>query len=239
MGFLDRVRKSSAHPDDLLERILLVPTPDTGQEPRGLEVLEEDREISFVLLHDEEGLPVLPAFTSEDALLRWDPAGSRYVGLQGKALVEMLAGSDWDRIVVDTAGPKAVAITRSAARELLGAVSHSVPAGSTLLIGQPAQAPPDGFVSDLRRACEGEAAVAEAFLYQVGVLERDELPHLTIGLRLDAGVDEAEAGRIAQSIGRAADPQSWGYEFVDFQLLEGEMLDTVRSAATTIFRRGD
>jgi SseB protein N-terminal domain/SseB protein C-terminal domain len=237
MGFLDRLRRVGPRPDDLFERVLLVPTPDTGEEPRGPEVLAEDREIAFVLVHDEDGLPVLPAFTSEDALLRWNPGGSRYVGLQGKALVEILAGSDWDRIVVDTAGPEAFAITRSAARELLGAVPFSVPAGSTLAIGQPAQAPPDGFVSDLRRACEDEAAVAEAFLYQLGVLERDELPHLTIGLRLDAGVDEEEAERIAQAIGHAADPQSWGYEFVDFQLLEGDMLDTVRSAATTIFRR--
>lgn len=192
-----------------------------------------------MLVYDEDRLPVLPTFTSEGALLRWNPEGSRYVGLQGKALLEMLAGSDWDRIVVDPAGPDAFAITRSAARELLGAVPFSVPAGSTLAIGQPAQAPPDGFVSDLRRACEGEPAVAEAFLYQLGVLDRDEPPHLTIGLRLDARVDEGDGGRIAESIGRAIEPRSWGYEFVDFQLLDGDMLDTVRSTATAIFRRGD
>lgn len=192
-----------------------------------------------MLLQDEDGRAVLPAFTSESALRRWSPEGSRYIGLQGQALVEMLAGSDWDRIVVDLADPEPVAITRSAAMEPVGTVAYSAPAGSTFVIGQPAQAPPDGLVSNVRRACFGEAAVDEAFLYQFGVLERDELPHLTIGVRLHAEVDQAEKGRIAQSIGRAADPPSWGYEFVDFQFLEGEMLDTVRSEATAIFRRGD
>lgn len=218
--------------------MLLVPTPETGKPPES-GVLEEDREVSVTFLQDEDGRAVLPAFTSESALRRWNPEGSRYVGLQGQALVEMLAGSDWDRIVVDLADPEPVAITRSAAMELVGTVAYSAPAGSTFVIGQPAQAPPDGLVSNVRRACYGEAAVDEAFLYQLGVVERDEPPHLTIGVRLHEEVDQAEKGRIAQLIGRAADPPSWGYEFVDCQFLEGEMLDTVRSGTTAIFRRGD
>ena len=217
--------------------MLLVPTPDTGEEPRGFEVLDESQEISFVFVHDQDGLPVLPAFTSEDSLLRWKPEGSPYIGLQGKVLVKLLADSDWDRIVVDTADPRPFAITRAAARELLGAIRYTVAAGSTILIGQPAQSPPDGLVSALQRACEREPAVAEAFLYQLGILERDEMPHLTIGLRLDAGVDAESAEGLAQRIGDAIDPSSWGYEFVDFQPLEGDMLDTVRSATTAIFQR--
>ena len=123
--------------------------------------------------------------------------------------------------------------------ELTGTVKRSVPAGSTYAIGQPARTPPDGFVSNVVGACEGEAAVEEAFLFQFAWLERDEPPHLVIGVVLGAEVDRAEAGRIAQSILGAADPQSWGYEFVDLQFPEGQMLATVRSEAIAIFRRSD
>ncbi len=238
MGFLDRLRRSGAVPDDLLERFLLVPTPDTGEEPRGFHVLEEDREMSFVLVHDEDGLPVLPAFTSKEALQRWNPEGSRYVGLQGRALVEILARSDWDRIVVDTTDRSAFAIPRSAALELLGVAAYTQPAGSRMLVGQPARTPPHGLVTAVQRACANEPTVAEAFLYQVAILEQGNTPHLAIGLRVDARVDEEDRVRIAHSIGRAVDPQSWGYDFVDLEVLEDDMLNAVRSGATAIFQRG-
>ena len=238
MGFLDRFRKADTSPDDLLSRVLLVPTPETG-EPLESGVIEEDRTVSFVVLHDDDGRTVLPAFTSESALCRWRPEGSPYMGLEGQALVEMMAESDWDRIVVDIADPEPVTIPRSAAAEREGTIEQSIPAGSTLVFGQPAQAPPDGLIGNVWRACEAEAAVEEAFLYQFGVVERDEPPHLTIGIRLNAPVDQAEKGRIAQSIGGAADPPSWGYEFLDLQFLEGKRLDTVRSQTAAIFRRDD
>jgi hypothetical protein len=237
MRFLDRFRASRIGSDRLLERQFLVPTPEAEEGPRSREVLQEAREFSFVLVQDEDGLPVLPAFTSEDALLRWIPTGSAYVGLEGKNLLDLLARSDWDRIVVDGADPGAFAITRSAAQELLGAMPYLVPAGPPLRIGEPAEAPPDGFVRELRCACERERAVAEAFVYQFEAVDRDEPPHLAVGLRLDAGVDEAEVGRIARSIGDAIDPQSWGYEFVDFHVLDGDMFDTVRSATVPVFNR--
>ena len=68
------------------------------------------------------------------------------MALEGKVLVELLAGSDCDRMVIDGAGPEPRAITRSAARKLIGAASYSIPGGSTFLIGQPAQTPPEGLV---------------------------------------------------------------------------------------------
>ena len=238
MGFLDRFRKADTSPDQLLSRVLLVPTPETG-EPLESGVIEEDRTVSFVVLHDEDGRTVLPAFTSESALCRWRPEGSPYMGLEGQALVEMMAESDWDRIVVDVADPEPITIPRSAAVERTGTVAYPVPAGSTFVIGQPAQAPPYGLVGNVTRACEEEEAVDEAFLYQFGIVDRDEPPHLTIGVRLHTQVDDAEKGRIAQSIGGAADPPSWGYEFLDLQFLDGEMLDTVRSQTAAIFRRDD
>jgi SseB protein N-terminal domain len=74
MGFLDRFRGSRG-PDEILERQLLVPTAETWREP-GSWVLDEDTDVPFVVMADHEGRPVLPAFTSEAALVRWMPHGS-------------------------------------------------------------------------------------------------------------------------------------------------------------------
>lgn len=235
MGFLDRFRGAKPAPDEVLRQELLVPVPDAGQ--RGPEMLEEDREISFLVVEDEFGL-VLPAFTSEKALARWKPQGSAYVALQGKVLVEMLAESEWHRMVIDGADPAAFAITRSAALRLLGSTSNSVPAGSTFRIGQPAQRPPDGLVDVLRSACEREPTVEEAYLYQFQIVERDESPYMTVGLRLHPLVEEPEAGRIAQSIGGKVEPHEWGYEFLEIQLLDDQLLDAARSNGVVILRRG-
>ena len=233
MGFFDRFRSSGPTPYEVLERELLVPTPDTGEEAR-VDVLKEDREVSFLIVLDEDGLPVLPAFTSEKALTRWKTQGSAYLALQGKVLVEMLAGSDWDRIVIDGADEDAFAITRSAAQMLVGAVLLPLPAGSTFRIGQPAREPPKGLVDALSNACQHEPAVAEAYLYQFQIVEREEPPQLTVGLLLKPPVAEADFMRVVESIKGEVDPQAWGYESLDYHPLDGELLDTVRSSEPVI-----
>lgn len=120
VGFLSRLRRPGTGGPEILDRSLLVLTPDIGEELRGPEILEEALEIDVVLVTDYDGLSVLPAFTSEAALLRWRPHGSRYIAVQGKVVVDLLARNDWDRIVVDTGSPGAFAITRSDAVRLLG-----------------------------------------------------------------------------------------------------------------------
>jgi type III secretion system (T3SS) SseB-like protein len=55
-----------------MEQFLLVPTPDTA-EHSGLREVLAGKELRLLVLWDDEGLPVLPAFTSEEALTRWSP----------------------------------------------------------------------------------------------------------------------------------------------------------------------
>ena len=118
MSFLNRLGRSRAAAT-VLDRELLVLTPESDDEPRGSYVLEKDREVSVVLVTDDEGRAVLPAFTSEAALLRWKPEGGRFIGLQGRVVIELLSRSEWDRIVVDTNSRNAFAVTRAQAIELL------------------------------------------------------------------------------------------------------------------------
>jgi SseB protein N-terminal domain/SseB protein C-terminal domain len=232
VGFLDRLRRPSS--DAILERELLVPTADTGRPP-GAGVLEADTEVPFVVVADDDGSLVLPAFTSEEALTRWMPQGSPYIALQGRALVEILARSEFDRIVVDGADGHALALTRSAAQELIGVIP--VPAGATFRLGQPAVPPPAGLVEAVRRACERELAIREAYLYQFQIPERDEPPSLAVGLVLDESVREPEAERIARSLFDDVDPSDWGHDYVDLHPLSGELLDAARASGIELVRR--
>jgi len=237
VGFLGRsFRRSRARPDSD-EPYLLVLTLKAGKEPGGWVELEEEKEMSFVLVEDEEGLAVLPAFTSEEALVRWQPEGSSYVAVPEHTLLEVLADSDWDRIAVDAADPSAFAITRAEAQQRLGIATHSLSAGSTMLIGDPATPPPEGFLEALRSACEREPDVSEGYAHQLAVLESDDPPHLAIGLRLAARLDEEELGRLVRAIGDEVAPARWGYELVDFQILDGELLEQVTATSAPIFRR--
>ena len=238
MGFLDRLKRDSrARLQDGDGRVLLVPTPDTGQEPRGPRVLAETEEVSFIVVQDEDGRSVLPVFTSEEAFLRWKPEGSSYVGLPERVLVEILAGSDWHRMVVDGADEDALVITREAARELIGAAHYVVPGGSVLLIGQPAQAPPAGLIDAVRAACERRPAVAEGYLYQMAIVDRDEVPHLAIGLRLDSSLDDEAVRTLVDAVGSEVQPRLWGLDFIDFQVLDDDMLAEVQSSGPPVFRR--
>jgi hypothetical protein len=152
-------------------------------------------------------------------------------------LLELLAASDWDRIVIDGADPTAFAIPRSAARELLGVATHTMPAGATMLVGQPAVEPPSGLTDALSLACEREPRVVSAYLFQMAIAESDEDPRLAIGLEFDGQIDEAETSRIVQVIGDAVEPAQWGYDFLDFHVLSDEMLELASSDESIVYRR--
>lgn len=234
MGFLDRFRQSSAATKRVMEQFLLVPRPDAGQES-GFRVTEDGEELSFLVLADDQGLLVLPAFTSEQALARWKPEGSHYVALRGKVLVELLAGSEWDRMVVDGADVTAFAITRSDARRLAGVTHRWVPAESSVRIGHPAKPPPNELVEALLRACEHERLVLEAYLYQFQVVGVDESPYLTIGLRLRPSADTTDTDRVSRSITKQIEPARGGYEFVDLHILDEDLLDMVQANGPPIY----
>ena len=229
MGLRRRPLRKGAEPDKILRRELLVPIPDTGRIEIGRRrTLGVDEELAFVVVEDDEGRTVLPAFTSERELARWRPEGSPYIALEGQVVIEMLAVSEWDRVVIDGAGASPIGMTRSAARELVGATSRSVSPGSTSLIGQPAEAPPEALVEALRAICS-RPEIAEAWLYQFQIVEQDDSPHMALGVLLKPTIDESEVDALLQSFGAEIRPALWGYEFLDLHPLSGELLDSARS----------
>ena len=205
-----------------------MPIPDTGAIEVGTRELEPDEDVAVVVVEDGEGRMVLPAFTSDEELARWKPQGSPYIALPGLAVIEMLAASEWDRIVIDGAGMDPIGMTRTAARELVGETGHSVAPGSTYLIGQPAIAPPRGLIEELREIC-ARPEIAEAWLYQFQIVDDDEPPYLALGVLPAQTADEMGVEALVRSIGQQLRPRAWGYEFIELHPLADDLLDSARA----------
>jgi hypothetical protein len=220
----------------VLETELLVATPDTGL-PSGHRVLTGDEDLEFILVTDDEGLTVLPAFTSEEALLRWKPQGSPFLGLPGRVLIEALATNDWHRIVIDGNSPEAFAITRSQAQELLGVTPIGLDAGTAVRVGQPVTPPPKGLRQALRRAFERHPRIASAYLFQIQIVEAGEAPHLAVGLELDRPLGEIEFTRTVNAINDDVDPAVWGYDFLDYVVLSDDLRKLGASDDPPIYER--
>ncbi len=219
---------------DLFDTQLLLATADTGLEA-GERVRDEELSVGVRSIRDESGRPVLPAFTSEKALLRWLPEGSRYVVLRGRDVLELFHDGDWDVLALDAGDPHVRLLSRVDAGRLLGVARKTVPEGTSVLIGQPAKAPPNGFLEEIRQAC-AEAAVIAAYLFQTEVPADDAGPHLAVGIDTADPGDE-QAARAAESIAERLRPPDWGYDFVDVLPIEGDLLEAVRASAPPVYVR--
>ncbi len=69
-------------------------------------------------LGEEDGLPIVPVFTSEEALASWRPAAP-FIGLDGRVVLRLLVETPWSKIVLDPGGPRSIEVTRMQAAKLL------------------------------------------------------------------------------------------------------------------------
>jgi SseB protein N-terminal domain len=79
--------------------------------PVGSFTLEEDLDVG-VVSQVVDGKTVLPAFTSEEALLRWRPEGGPYIGLEGRAFIALVIQHGFDGVVVDPGQPGSLEVSR-------------------------------------------------------------------------------------------------------------------------------
>ena len=74
--------------------------PDVGDEPV---VLDEGLEIQLLAVQTDDGRSAIPAFTSEDELLAWDPDGGPFVALESRAAAAIVYAGGFDVLIVDPA----------------------------------------------------------------------------------------------------------------------------------------
>ena len=84
-------------------------------------VLLKDTGVELHTVRDDEGRPVLPAFTSEEALNQWARSGAPFLGLPARTVFDLLASdaTPWDRMFVDTNSSDPFIVTAAEARTLL------------------------------------------------------------------------------------------------------------------------
>jgi hypothetical protein len=88
----------------LLDQELLLATPSVDGLADG--VLEEEREIEVIGVTDASGRSVLPAFSTEQSLLRWATDGSPHIALDGRTVLGLfIAGAQWDSSLSTVTAP--------------------------------------------------------------------------------------------------------------------------------------
>jgi hypothetical protein len=161
-----------------------------------------------------DGGPVLPMFTSPDRILDGAPAGTPYVGLNAKALLESIEPGT--RAVLNPFSkfgkeltPEEIAWLRAGAPA--GIQETVIPAGVTVFMGQPAKRP-EALLGALRSLFQLRPAVVEAYLAQVHTPGKDPGPHCVIGVRADGAGFRA----LLEDMAAVARGMLSSQEFVDF-----------------------
>jgi len=165
---------------------LLVGEADTA--PDGLR-REKDTDMALVMLTGSDGRRALPAFTSLDALRRWNPE-ARPVPVDARRVCLAAYGEEADLVAIDPAGPVTYLLEGPALRAIASG-REPVP---------PLQDP--DVATAVRDAVGHEQAIAAAFLLPATGAD------CTLGLVVAPEVSERSAALVAQRIaGRlAADP---------------------------------
>ena len=109
-------------------------------------------------------------------------------------------------------------------------------AGSEMLIGAPAEEPPENLVVALRAGAAGHREIRFAYLFQMMILADGEEPNLTLGLVLDEGAD---VRAISDDLGsRAVEILPEG-SYLDVYPLPDDMAGTVAQSVRPFYDRGD
>jgi hypothetical protein len=110
----------------------------------------------------------------------------------------------------------------------------SVPAGAEMLIGAPADEPPEELAEALRERAQEHPEVRSAYLFQLMILAEGEEPHLTLGLDLDEGADVVRISNVLG--GRAMEILPDGSSLNVYPLAE-DMLEAVAQSVDPVYSR--
>jgi len=112
----------------------------------------------------------------------------------------------------------------------------SVSGDAEMLIGAPADDPPEALISTLHEGARDHNELRAAYLFQMMILAEGEEPHLTLGLDLD---DPANLARIADDLGgRAMQVLPEGASLDVYPLPDDMLRDVAQSVEPFYERRG-
>jgi len=189
----------------------------TDAEGEGATTLKAGAEMSIVNWEKNDGTPIIPFFTSLEALQRVLKEESRFVALPARTFLEMTLGSS---LVLNPSSPYGKEFVPSEIRALLETgmnhvgKSRVVQKEAKILLGQPARFP-SAMVSALSALLAKHEAVSAAYLCLMHDPSSGDSPALVVGFKGDSDLTQAikEAGSVA------ADTAPDG-EIVDFVVVK-------------------
>jgi hypothetical protein len=194
----------------LLEAELLVPTDERPTEERTLVATGEESWTVRVLGEDDQGL-VVPVFTDVERMLEWEPDGSGYIALEGRALFELAEMNGFGRLVVNPGSATLGAIERheieTLARGRLPVEgAEQIPAGSRVRIGQAAVRPSAGAIDAVRAALAADQRISGAWLLQIQ--QPPAAPEHAVAVAFGDDLDDASRSDAFQAVARRAGQHS-------------------------------
>ena len=200
-------QKQSAFYNTFLETQLFIPTVDNpapDSAPRRSQ--EGERFTPYVV--EQSGKMYLPVFDSLERLSSWIQREATYICMPAHALVRSIQSDVHLALNIGTPlwkefGPDEVQWLREGVEQ---AQPHAttVPAGTRILVGVPAQIP-DGLQTALRDCLRRNKEIRKAYLGQVHLVAPGEQPHLVVALEPDQSV-EAALESIKLEVGLALKP---------------------------------
>ena len=189
----------------------------TDSESEGVKTIPAGAKLSIVNWEKNDGTPIIPFFTSLEALQRALKEESKFVALPAKSFFEMTLGSF---LVLNPSSPYGKEFFPSEIDALLKTGMNNAPQTrvvqkeTKVLLGQPANYPTE-MVSALSALLAKHSAVKAAYLCLMHDPSSAEKPSLVVGFEGETDLTEAmkEAGPVA------ADTAPKG-ELVDFAVLK-------------------
>jgi hypothetical protein len=190
--------------DRLLDSQLLVATPEPPEAPG--ERISEGETIKIVNVQAPDGSHVPAVFTSELRLARWFSEGTGWVGIEGRALFEIISAAGAS---INPGEAYGVVYSPEDLAQLLGKPERRVLTENTnVLLGSPAEVPND-LIAHLRPALAGDARITAAYLALAHWPDAaDTSWYLEIG-------SDADADELAPAIGAAMENAPFGGKLLD------------------------
>ena len=237
------VEDTPEHRTDLYEAMLaaelLVLTPD-APETTGPTDLGQGQEVSLITVEDEDGL-LLPAFTDEQAILRFEITAGGYLAMPARSLFEMAAGAGTERVAIDPGSPTHGVLARpeieALARGHLPIEGGEVVRSDTeVLVGVPSEPPPEVLVAAVRTAVSAEVRAEAAWIFLMHQPPAE--PQLVVGVALAGDLDpDATTAAMRGIVSRAGEAspaaQTLGFLVAD----EGWVATLGGGAGMEIYRR--
>lgn len=204
--------------DELMRSELFVlHVPERNAESRrGMLHLEKDTQIKLVEFQAEDGHRVIPMFTSVKAIQEGAETDESYLMIDVKTLFEITKGASY------ILNPYSNYSKDFLPEEVEGLLKNNLAKYSVnlvekdekILVGQPKQYP-HALVKALRKYFSTTYSVHAAYLVQIHVPEKNEAPHVMVGVKLFKDHDKTLRRAIL-----VAQPLIKDGEFVDFMAVE-------------------